>query len=1503
MLTSDKGFFAEKDEFLALLRAVASGSDGGPGDETADAQVKSAAAIVSAAHTGNPPGSQSWAPIQHGSAPSPSRPLSVVGVVYWGPLTRVPAAQLDRYQEQPTLLDSALPESVDILMGAAREAARAAANASEPSGESDSGGAFPFQMYLSPRLHRVFQLVYLLCKTRGYKHVVRLLPHEVADLEPVVSLLLSQDPTQHDTWETRYGLLLWLSMLVRVPFDLNTADSTLAGDAGEDNAADSRRGLVSSVISTCQQYLSDPGAVRDAAAVCLSRLLTRPDMDSDHLRRFLTWADGILESSLRADHNHFQCTGVFTAIVHVAKSGHREVLRETLPIIFGRVVELSAAGTMSSPLLRKMIVKLAQRTGLTYLPPRVVSWRYKRGQRSLLDNLSGAGVAAAQAAQATAAAQAAASPAEEEAEEDDDDIEVPTEIEDIVEMLLTGLRDRDTVVRWSAAKGIGRVTGRLPRDFAGDVVGAVLQLLCEEEGDGAWHGGCLALAELARRGLLLPSLLPEVVPVVVRALAYDVRRGAHSVGTHVRDAACYVCWAFARAYSPSVMRPYVGGLARAMMTVAVFDREVNCRRAASAAFQENVGRQGHENFPNGIEILTAADYFTLGNRTHAYLEVAPFAGRFPHYRYAFIDHLVVVKLRHWDVSIRELAARSLARMVPLDPRHFADSVLDKLLSLSLDPELLTRHGACLAAAEVVLALAKVPYNFFRAATLSKTRNLVPRIEKARLYRGRGGEYMRRAVCRFVECLTNSAIGVSRRLGLRLLKTLDECLRHPKPEIQNQALAALRVLSANVLSNGADKDVVAKMPIAFATVLRENDNPAARRGMALGLGCLPKSVLCRAEDPRRLRDALDTLIGATKVERVVARRDAETRRNAALAIAELCETVGMESDGTPGLSPSDTARVVDALLACTKDYSTDQRGDVGSWVRMAAARALERVARVLLASEGTSGGRNTGSGATDSQTWTPGRVLSTPYGNGVLAALRSEGEVCEIKFSPPALGAWFFPYGPASIARSKVEGWQRDTGASSEVRAAESAEFEVSAAPGREQFLVADAEAKVAGAIEAGEGVAGHPPAAFSAPRCFWSTEMSRNTVAALLRLAAEKLDLTRGVAGGVLTRLIHDDSVQLPGVPHRAELLRLIPPLAVGAGTGLTDDAVAAEEGVDDGPSEDGDAGGAAEEKADAPERKHEERDAGNEGVLNWSVPGQCFPVLVRTLGLGEYTSDVVEGLVTSVGGLSESVVKESSIALKEWGVAAARASSYRTLSRAALALLGLLGWDMETAKAAARARASKDAAAAAGGEAKTEGKTEAAAAVSAGTSKRPKIQTRLVSPVLRTLDLLLANGVFDALQEPRSPFASECVNVVRLRVMRSDDAVRVMAAIPVFLGLVPFGPDVREPALRSLLDLLVHPFPKVRKLTASSLYERLLTHEELFDEEKLDDALVLLTETPWDGDVELAFGPREELHGLLGVPLQADRPRVGPTKRGGAASSTGDEHQHYSSLVNEMGY
>ena len=80
----------------------------------------------------------------------------------------------------------------------------------------------------------------------------------------------------------------------------------------------------------------------------------------------------------------------------------------------------------------------------------------------------------------------------------------------IIDELLKSLRDQDTVVRWSAAKGLGRIAARLPGCFVEDVNDAILELFSPLETDSAWQGGCLALAEVARQGLLATQRLPNV---------------------------------------------------------------------------------------------------------------------------------------------------------------------------------------------------------------------------------------------------------------------------------------------------------------------------------------------------------------------------------------------------------------------------------------------------------------------------------------------------------------------------------------------------------------------------------------------------------------------------------------------------------------------------------------------------------------------------------------------------------------------------------------------------------------------------------------------------------------------------------------------------------------------------------------------------------------------------------------------------------------------------------
>jgi hypothetical protein len=182
----------------------------------------------------------------------------------------------------------------------------------------------------------------------------------------------------------------------------------------------------------------------------------------------------------------------------------------------------------NNSLVRKLRTKLTQRVGLCYLKPKIASWRYQRGNRSLRQNLegivsSGGGLVSAKPF------------GNINENEDEDNEDISENLEVIIEILLNGLRDKDTIVRWSAAKGIGRITQRLPQQLAEDVVGSLLELFEENTlkskvggaldlsavSDHTWHGASLAVAELARRGLLLPNRLEETIPWIIR-VSYEI---------------------------------------------------------------------------------------------------------------------------------------------------------------------------------------------------------------------------------------------------------------------------------------------------------------------------------------------------------------------------------------------------------------------------------------------------------------------------------------------------------------------------------------------------------------------------------------------------------------------------------------------------------------------------------------------------------------------------------------------------------------------------------------------------------------------------------------------------------------------------------------------------------------------------------------------------------------------------------------------------------------------
>ena len=384
----------------------------------------------------------------------------------------------DKYLECPTLLDGHLEEMVSALADSARLHLKP---------NSDENSCLP----------HVLSSLYALSKVRGRKRIQRFLPHETRDVEPVLYALQNLDNSASTTsssteisgpqsWESMYSLWIWLDMLSLVPFDC----SVLSDDS-----------LVPSIVSLAKSHLLHTGPTRETASSCLASWLYRPDMAGE-LESFVQWSRGILIDFQQSPQNAILVMGVMETLAKLVKCTTN---RTNLGMESLWEPALAVAESQSNMLLRKLFVKWFSRMGCAYLPPRVASWRYQRGRRSLLENLD--------------PSRAKIEPVEDTLTQVADELfHVPDQVEDAMGLVLQSLTDKSTVVRWSAAKGVGRMTERLPAICADDVLDYILELCRDPEKDHAWHGACLALAELARRGLLLPARLEDVVPLVVRAI-------------------------------------------------------------------------------------------------------------------------------------------------------------------------------------------------------------------------------------------------------------------------------------------------------------------------------------------------------------------------------------------------------------------------------------------------------------------------------------------------------------------------------------------------------------------------------------------------------------------------------------------------------------------------------------------------------------------------------------------------------------------------------------------------------------------------------------------------------------------------------------------------------------------------------------------------------------------------------------------------------------------------
>jgi hypothetical protein len=178
-------------------------------------------------------------------------------------------ALIDFYQESPLLLDPHLEEIIKPIMNRLIEMIFIIYEYKEIPGSS-------YEM--TPDIQKdgieliksheyMFKILYRLIKTRGYKSILKFFSNKVDDLEPCVHFVQKirycKEFILH--WEMRYIMLLWISLLMMIPFDMDLIDSS------EQN----EQSLVEQIIDISRNYLVSVGKDYEGASILAMRLVTR----------------------------------------------------------------------------------------------------------------------------------------------------------------------------------------------------------------------------------------------------------------------------------------------------------------------------------------------------------------------------------------------------------------------------------------------------------------------------------------------------------------------------------------------------------------------------------------------------------------------------------------------------------------------------------------------------------------------------------------------------------------------------------------------------------------------------------------------------------------------------------------------------------------------------------------------------------------------------------------------------------------------------------------------------------------------------------------------------------------------------------------------------------------------------------------------------------------------------------------------------------------------------
>ena len=113
---------------------------------------------------------------------------------------------INAYSEQPNIIRSVIKDLVTPIMNCIDQLTTLILANQNSQTIIDSTDAIQ-------HVHCLCKLLYVICKVAGFKHVMKVFPHEVIHLEKCYIYMLQQNANEFENWETRYIFLLWLGMI------------------------------------------------------------------------------------------------------------------------------------------------------------------------------------------------------------------------------------------------------------------------------------------------------------------------------------------------------------------------------------------------------------------------------------------------------------------------------------------------------------------------------------------------------------------------------------------------------------------------------------------------------------------------------------------------------------------------------------------------------------------------------------------------------------------------------------------------------------------------------------------------------------------------------------------------------------------------------------------------------------------------------------------------------------------------------------------------------------------------------------------------------------------------------------------------------------------------------------------------------------------------------------------------------------------------------------------